>query len=421
MKVFTYKSNGKVYWSIASKRYIPFHSLVSHYLQVKLGNRSVNTRKRKACELLFALKYFQKRNVDVIGNIEEFCFLNDKDINLFFRSCKLKRNIMVQHDGTILTKSALSNLIARNQPTENIVGEGTAKGRINTFIDFYKYIFNRRHGRSILTIKQKAEYDQCLIDLSTAARSMGSWQKRVSDPFKSGLSDEKYFELLDIIKASSNNNPFTSSKFRNELIIKLFIETGLRRGAVAKLKISDVFNDRVPRIRVTRTPDDITDPRRFRASQKTKAHVSPISRELGKDLEYYIREVRSKLLNAEHHEFVFVTEKNCRGTSGKPLSLRSYNNIFKKLSEALEVTISPHTLRYKWNELFDSDMNNLAREMGFDSKAIEDIRKYAMGWSAKSEMAEVYNNFKLASMARDYHLARQRELGAKFESHEDEK
>ena len=412
MKVVTYKKNGKNRCSIANDSYLPIHHLVSYYLQVELGDRSCNTIERKAYELLFFFKYFQKRKIDLIESIEGFNFLSEEEISVFAKSCKLKTKVVEQEDvTTIVTQVSLRNLMARNQPTQNIVEEGTAKGRFDTFIHFYKFVFNRIHGRAVLTQEQQKNYKKCWIELATSRKSIGSWSKKFSDPFKSNLPHEKYFELIELTKASSDNNPF-SSKLRNELIIKLFIETGLRRGAVAKLKISDVFNDKQPRVRTTRTPDDVTDPRRNKASQKTKAHVSPISSELASKLEYYIREVRNKLVNADTHEFVFVTEKDCRGTLGKPLTLRSYNNILKKISNILEVDVTPHTLRHKWNEIFDEDIDSLAKELNLDSKAKEDIRKYAMGWSAKSEVAEIYNNFRLAVKTRDYHLARQREISA---------
>ena len=98
-----------------------------------------------------------------------------------------------------------------------------------------------------------------------------------------------------------------------------------------------------------------------------------------------------------------MTEKNCRGTIGKPLALRNYNSIFKKLSNILGVEVTPHTLRYKWNEVFDVNIDSLAKELNLDSQTKEDIRKYAMGWTANSEMADIYNNFRLAVKTREHH------------------
>ncbi|MCP4991743.1 MAG: site-specific integrase [Colwellia sp.] len=361
MKVISYNSHGKTRYSISNNKYIPIHHLVTYYLQVQLADKATNTIERKAYELLFALKYFKKRKVGLISRIERLQFISEEEISIFAKSCKLKLSTVESESvSPIISEVALRNLMARNQPTKNIVEEETAKGRFDTFVHFYKFVFNRCHGRALLPSQKQEEYNKCLIELTTSRKSMGRWKKSFSDPFQSYFPDEKYFELLEISQAKSNKNPFYS-KIRNELIIKIFIETGLRRGAVAKLKISDVFNDRQPRIRVTRTPDDITDKRRNKASQKTKAHVSPISAELAAKIEYYIKEIRNNLPNTDSHEFVFVTEKDSRNTLGQPLSLRSYNQIFKKLSDVLTVEVTPHILRHKWNEIFDVDIDSLAK------------------------------------------------------------
>lgn len=410
MRVVAYQSNGKSFYSLVDASYIPIHHLVTYFLQVEIGSKQPNTKERRAYELLFALEYFDGKGINLIAKIEELDFIQETEISMFVRVCKLKTKVVRKKAvESIVTEKVLRNLIARNQPVENIVSEGTAHGRIDTFIQFYKFVFNRIHGRSVISEAQQKSYNQSLIDLVTAKNSMGKWSTSFSDPYKSRFPGDKYFELLELINPSSEMNPFFS-KIRNSLIVKLLIETGIRRGAVAKLKISDIFNDKQPRIRITRTPDDVTDPRRNKAAQKTKAHVSPVSKELAKALEYYISNVRSCVPNTEAHEFVFVSEKNSRDSLGKPLSLGSINAIFKKLSVVLDVEITPHTLRHKWNEIFDEDIDSLAKELNLDTQAKEDIRKYAMGWSAKSTMADVYNNFRLAVKTRDYHLARQREI-----------
>ena len=416
MKVISYSSNGKTFYSISNDKFIPVHHLITYYLQVQLATKATNTIERKAYELLFALKYFNKRKIDLISNVECLKFFSEEEINIFAKSCKLKLSTLESESVIpIISEVALRNLMARNQPTKNIVDEGTAKGRFDTFVHFYKFAFNRCHGHDLLPLKKQEDYNRCLIELTTSRKSMGRWKKSFSDPFQSHFPDEKYFELLEITQAKSNKNPF-HSKIRNELIIKIIIETGLRRGAVAKLKISDVFNDRQPRIRVTRTPDDVTDKRRNKASQKTKAHVSAISTQLAKKIEYYIKEIRGNLPNTQTHEFVFVTEKDSRNTLGQPLSLRSYNQIFEKISNTLSVEVTPHILRHKWNEIFDIDIDSLAKELNLDSQTKEDIRKYAMGWTANSKMADIYNNFRLALKTKDYHLTRQKELSSRITS-----
>lgn len=78
-----------------------------------------------------------------------------------------------------------------------------------------------------------------------------------------------FFKLLEIIKPFSPDNPWTeSSRTRNKLIVDIFIETGIRLGALNKLKISDIKEGAEgTRLHITRTPNDPTDPRKLSPAQ----------------------------------------------------------------------------------------------------------------------------------------------------------
>ncbi|MCB2527402.1 hypothetical protein KQ738_18295, partial [Listeria monocytogenes] len=74
------------------------------------------------------------------------------------------------------------------------------------------------------------------------------------------------------------------------------------------------------------------------------------------------------------------------GTAGLPLSLKAINAIFQKLSSVLGFHVHPHILRHKWNEIIDEK----AEKIGVDPVLLEDMRKYAMGWSQNTTMTSVY-------------------------------
>ncbi|ABU71922.1 site-specific integrase [Vibrio campbellii] len=117
----------------------------------------------------------------------------------------------------------------------------------------------------------------------------------VKDAFESVIPSDKFFYLLEIIRESSPENPFKSSKLRNQLIMQILINTGVRVGAVLKLKVSDLIDDwDNPRFLLTRTPNDPTDPRLERPSNKTKALSVSISSELMKLIKLYIQTVRTE-------------------------------------------------------------------------------------------------------------------------------
>ena len=114
----------------------------------------------------------------------------------------------------------------------------------------------------------------------------------VKDAFESVIPSGKFFYLLEIIKESSPDNPFKSSKLRNQIVMQILINTGVRVGAVLKLKISDLIDDwDTPRFLLTRTPNDPADPRLERPSNKTKALSVSISPRLMKLIRLYIHTI----------------------------------------------------------------------------------------------------------------------------------
>ena len=51
------------------------------------------------------------------------------------------------------------------------------------------------------------------------------------------------------------------------------------------------------------------------------------------------------------------------------------------------MTIGPHQIRHHWNQKFSED----TEAAGLSNTETDRLRKDQMTWSAKSEMAEVYN------------------------------
>ena len=173
------------------------------------------------------------------------------------------------------------------------------------------------------------------------------------------------------------------------------------------MKISDCqFHGSYDRISIYRTRNDPSDPRIEKAYQKSKAHLATIARALMENIKFYVDHIRPQFPPKEPHDFVFVAEKNSKGTSGQPLSLKSINAIFEKLSNVMGFHIHPHLLRHKWNEIFDEE----GEKKGVDSALLEDIRKYAMGWSQNSTMSQTYNDQRLAVKVRELSKAHQRRV-----------
>ena len=156
------------------------------------------------------------------------------------------------------------------------------------------------------------------------------------------------------------------------------------------MKISDCqFYGDFNKIKVYSTPDDKSDPRVNRPDKKSgRPHLSGIEQSLMKEIEFYIRHVRSMFTKAKTHDFIFVSEKDTHNTAGLPITREMVNYMFTRVSKALGFKINPHLLRHKWNE----NLSEKGESKGFDREYIEDLRRNAMGWQPDSKMGRVYNN-----------------------------
>ena len=173
--------------------------------------------------------------------------------------------------------------------------------------------------------------------------------------------------------------------------MQILIDSGVRVGALLKLKISNLVDDwGNPRFLLTRTPDDPSDTRLDPASNKTKALSVSISTDLMKLIKLYISTIRASKPNVHEHDFVFISEKG--KTLGQPLTYKAIHKIVKTFGDAINHKLYPHKLRHKWNEIFE----DMARKQGYTPEKIEELRKYAMGWVADSNMASIYNELQLA-------------------------
>lgn len=201
---------------------------------------------------------------------------------------------------------------------------------------------------------------------------------------KMGLTPEEVSQLRRVIKPGSADNPFKPSyQFRNQLIVELFLNTGIRRGELLKLKINHLPQGAKQTLTVMRFPDDISDPRRYEPQVKTLGREIPIPKSLAKDLWQYVQNHRVK----GKHQFLFTSHRG-----GVPLNLFAVNAIFAFLVEKcfpqLKGKLHPHVLRHTFNDSLVRE----GKEMGWSDQQIEKTQKYLNGWSENSLMPERYTH-----------------------------
>ena len=400
MIVKVYKCNHQTYVAIVNEDQIPVSHYISNYLNIDMKTTSFNSKITYAYELKYIINFFYSQSppINLIERIVSRELLTRREIDVFLNKVtKASTEKKPTIDMKRVSSKKVENLIHMANYRYNLLNPDSAKKRINRLIHFIDRIIKRVNIDYSDYEKIDKKWEVLKEYLSNGNNNFKKTNSKVRSN-KQVISDNKFKELINLIQPYSKKNPFKHSKFRNFLIISLLIETGIRRGACANIKISDLkMYGTFDEIKITRDHDNETDDRLFKGRQKTREHSVYVTQKLMKCIKYYITKIREKYPNAEKHNFLFVTEMNTKNTIGSPLSLQSYNKIFNKLSVSLNIHITPHTLRHKWNELFE-DMINNTEATNIDK---ESIRNFLMGWNPDSKMGNTYNEYSLQKKTQE--------------------
>lgn len=222
---------------------------------------------------------------------------------------------------------------------------------------------------------------------------------------REGMSDEAEVELLRVIDPHSPDNPWLDqhTRYRNALLINWLLYLGLRIGEALGVRVSDIVTYR-KEVTIHRRADDPDDPRRHQPQTKTRARVLSPNDALLEETQAYILNNRSALPGAKKHPFLFVSSR-----SGKPLSQAAVGKLFMELRAkcpSLPKTLSPHVLRFTWNDKFSKKMD----EAGVTPESERQARSYLMGWSPTSDSAAVYTRRYIRNKAREVSLELQDQL-----------
>jgi integrase len=411
IKLKKYTFNHMPWVTLVDEFDCPACPYASVYLST-LTRQAFNTQIRKAAELLFVLEYFQKHGISLVERVASGKLITQREYFQFQLAAARKKGGHSDPGNSVVflqvSDKLIRNSLSANALQLSCVQNETQAGRLRRlrqYIDVLYMHFHDAYGTdSEITERYKKLRAAIKIDEDSLAKNM---HQGTSDPTVSSIPDNLFLKMLEMILPSSPDNPFESSRIRNYLIVSILAQSGIRRGALAKIKISDLMlHGTSDQIKIYRSSIDPTDTRIDRPNQKSKAHLATVHTSLMEQMKHYINHIRSEIPGTHAHDFIFVSEKDSRGTIGQPLSLKSINTIFKIISKVLGFHLHPHLLRHKWNEVFDVK----ATSMGVDPRILEEARRYAMGWVAGSSMSDIYNDKRLATRSREISLAHQRRV-----------
>lgn len=249
--------------------------------------------------------------------------------------------------------------------------------------------------------------------LPEARLALDRFVKTIDSDLPSGGSGERdpvhedaLQEMLAAIVPGSPNNPFRPEhQHRNYALLLLYYETGMRRAEALVLKGEDlVLHGAKPSVTVVRRPDDKDDRRKVEPRVKTLGREIPISAELARALDVWIKRHRNdpkRYPGASKNSYLFLSQE------GTELGLRTVNDMYDLLRDrikTLPVGLTPHAKRHVANVRFSKK----SRALGWTDGETELARNYHFGWKKGSKQGAHYNREYAKEMAAQHVDAVQR-------------
>ena len=275
MRLKKYEFNHIPWVALVDEVDCPVCPYASTYLAT-LTKQAFNTQLRKANELLFVLDYFQKKQISLVERVKSGALISRREYSQFHDACASKKVIDDDAETSVVVLQ-VSDKLLRNALSANVrqlsrVQNETQAGRLRRLRQYLEMLFGHFHDAYSIDRAIADEYEKLLAAIKLDEESLGKNEtKEVADPTQSSIPDDVFLRMLEMVHPSSPNNPFKGSRIRNYLIVSLFRESGIRRGALAKLKISDlILHGTFDQIKIYKSGVDATESRREKGARKRK-------------------------------------------------------------------------------------------------------------------------------------------------------
>ena len=248
--------------------------------------------------------------------------------------------------------------------------------RIESCIQYFTYLHEQSISKRFLE-------QQGTIELERAfKRLLKRFEKEKlhdrSESSKSGLTKLQQATLFHGLK----NRLFrfrSATELRNEVIIHLFYETGIRDGELLSLTIPNCHTRVKSAYIVVEQNIEYDDPRGKVPHVKTKERLIPISKFLANLIDEY-KVVRSKPKAAKRQPpYLFLSSE----APYNPLSFSSVQSVFDKIKKQIPALdkFGPHILRHTFFENLDLYLYS----KGYDEVKKTKIKNALGGWSPTSK------------------------------------
>lgn len=420
VKRFQFNS-GESYSILLGDDFLPM-ALPNLFVTLNHRNRSdaANTCYKKFEHIKFLYEILKTLGIDIDDRCKRGHFLERHEIESIAGRARY-RNGIVKEKYSIPTSDVVRKNITLKNKKESArflhtinkndwVSSKTCYNRLTTFSNYIEWLesflfplnsncnhalfkaLRPKYRERINTIDDNAVR---VIDILSFKNSGSSESIHEYNDHYRTLTKDQLTLLLDAVRPDSHHNPWKRNdiRYRNQLLIHLLFSTGMRRGEIIRIKISDLGQSATTGryYLIVRVGEDFEDKRINKPSAKTSGRRIPLHQTLYHMIEEYIIFQRSKVYYAEKTPYLLIPhypgiiKQRCSG-----LSLVSVNKICHQLSLVLGFTVHPHMFRHAWNDRYSEHAESLIRSGQSTEAKVESDRRKLMGWSSASEMGARY-------------------------------
>lgn len=354
--------------------------------------------------------------IDIDKRFADGEFLNIQEIDSLTQAAWLYYEQLSESTGTQRKSKQISatNKIIKlekyrrrgNRANINMVDADTMGVRLRYIRDYLDWLALQKLGNVSYNFAGYGALDSARQQMKQAIEAripMGKGRSSIGQ--REGMEAETEARLREVIALDSEENPWLhmDTRLRNQLIILVMLELGIRMGEALGIRIVDI-NFQKNELLIRRAADDPKDPRVYQPNTKTRDRILPLGEALAKLLHNYIVNVRSKITAARRHSFLFVATD-----SGMPLTLGSVTKLFRTLRDnvpGLPDEITSHVMRHTWNDRFSEVMDRKKVKEAEEHQ----MRSYLMGWSPTSGTSATYTRRHTRKRAMEVSLQLQSDL-----------
>jgi integrase len=382
-------------------------------------NRASATLLQATRAVMVALQVLDHLKIDLSARFNEGRVLELGEIEAFVRLCGFTQDAINQLDTPVAATVKPIKVVSlekvrmrvRESHEEPVVSADTAVIRLMYIRDYVAWLARRK----LLSLTSR---HPMYIPLSTTSQLVvGMLSERIPSSNgrsslgqRQGMTKAEIERLLEVIDPASPGNPWKNRhvRVRNQLIFHWLLSLGLRKSELLVIKLADI-DLRSNEVTVPRRADDPEELRKDSPNTKTKDRLLSLGSTLADMTREYILGARKTVGNARRHPYFIVAT----GT-GKPLTKSAVNKLFVELRRkvpGLPEELTPHVLRYTWNDAFSEQMDSMKVEPAEEER----MRKQQMGWSDNSKMASHYTKRHTEKKAKEASLALQAKMHTKPE------